>query len=104
MGMWGFIDRKQKDRDFAEEIESHLAHEEDSNLALGLSPESARRRARVRFGNPETYREREWRYQGIPWIEDLWRDFRFALRALKKKPGFVTIGVVVIVVGIGVNT
>jgi putative ABC transport system permease protein len=104
MGMRGFIDRKQKDRDFAEEIESHLAHEEDVNLALGLSPENARRRARVRFGNPETYREREWRYQGIPWIEDLWRDFRFALRALKKTPGFVTIAVVVIAVGIGVNT
>jgi putative ABC transport system permease protein len=104
MGMRGFINRKQKDRDFAEEIESHLAHEEDANLALGLSPENARRRARVRFGNPETYREREWRYQGIPWIEDLWRDFRFALRGLKKAPGFVSVVIVVIAVGIGVNT
>ena len=50
MGMRGFIDRKQKDRDFAEEIESHLAHEEDANLAWGHSPEEARRRARLRFG------------------------------------------------------
>ena len=104
MGLWGSIDRTEKDRDFAEEIESHLAHEEDSNLAWGLSPEDARRRARVRFGNPRTYREREWRYQSVPLIEDLWRDFRFALRALRKTPGFVTIVVLVIAVGIGLNT
>ena len=104
MGVRGVIDRTQKDRDFAEEIESHLAHEEDKNLTWGLSPEEARRQARVRFGNPRTYREREWRDRSIPWIEDLWRDFRFALRALKKAPEFVTIAIVVIAVGIGVNT
>ena len=104
MGGWGSVDRTQKDRDFAEEIESHLAHEEDANLAWGHSPEEARRRARVRFGNPRTYRERAWRYQSVPWIEDLWRDFRFALRALKKSPGVVTIVLVLIAVGIGLNT
>jgi putative ABC transport system permease protein len=104
MGGWGSVDRTQKDRDFAEEIESHLAHEEDANLAWGLSAEESRRRARVRFGNPRTYRERAWRYQSVAWIEDLWRDFRFALRALKKAPGFVTIVLVLIAVGIGLNT
>lgn len=104
MGMRGGVDRTQKDLDFAEEIESHLAHEEDANLAWGLSPQEARRQARLRFGNPETYREREWRYQGVPWIDDLWRDFRLALRALRKEPAFVTIAVVVIAVAIGLNT
>ena len=104
MGGWGSVDRTQKDRDFTEEIESHLAHEEDANLAWGLSPYEARRRARLRFGNPRTYRERAWRYQSVPWIEDLWRDFRFALRALKKAPGFVTVVLVLIAVGIGLNT
>ncbi|HET8826767.1 MAG TPA: ABC transporter permease [Terriglobales bacterium] len=103
MGLWGSIDRTKKDRDFTEEIESHLAHEEDANLGWGLSPEDARRRARLRFGNPRTWREREWRSQSVPWIEDLWRDLRFALRALRKEPGFVTIAVVVIAVGIGLN-
>ena len=104
MGLWGSADRTKKDRDFAEEIESHLAHEEDANLAWGLSPEDARRRARVRFGNPRTYREREWRSRSVRWIEDLRRDFRFSLRALKKAPGFVTVAVLVIAVGIGLNT
>ena len=83
-----FTGRTRKDQDFAEEIESHLAHEEDANLARGFSPEEARRQAHLRFGNPRTVREKEWRYRSIAWIEDLRRDFSFAVRALRKSPGF----------------
>ncbi len=104
MSVRRFTGRTHKDQDFAEEIESHLAHEEDSNRTRGLSPEDAHRQARVHFGNVRTVREREWRYRSIPWIEDLWRDFRFALRALGKVPGFTIIAILVIAVGIGVNT
>ncbi|HEX8712866.1 MAG TPA: ABC transporter permease [Terracidiphilus sp.] len=103
MNMPRFTGRTQRDQDFAEEIESHLAHEVDANQSRGLSPEDARRQARVRFGNPRTVREREWRYHSIPWVEDLWRDFRFAVRALCKTPGFTIIALAVIAVGIGVN-
>jgi putative ABC transport system permease protein len=103
MSLQRFRDREGKDRDFAEEIESHLGHEKDANVARGFSPEDARREARVRFGNPRSAREREWDYRSLPWIENLWRDFRFALRALAKAPGFAAIAVVVIAVGIGVN-
>jgi putative ABC transport system permease protein len=104
MNLRRFSHRTRKDRDLAEEIESHLAHEEDANLARGLSPEEARRQARLRFGNPCTVREREWRYRSFPWISDLKRDFSFAVRALAKTPGFTAIAVLVIAVGIGVNT
>ncbi len=104
MSVRRFTDRTKKDQDFAEEIESHLAHQKDANLARGLSEADARREARVRFGNPRTVREREWRYRSFPGIEDLWRDLRFALRALAKTPGFALITVAVIAVGIGVNT
>jgi putative ABC transport system permease protein len=99
-----FSDRTRKDQEFAEEIESHLAHEADANLARGLDSEEARRQAAVRFGNSRTVREREWRYRSLPWIEDLGRDLRFALRSLAKSPGIAVIAVVVIAVGIGVNT
>jgi len=61
-----FADRTRKDQDLAEEIESHLAHEQDANAARGLSPEEARRRAYVRFGNPRTTRERVWRDSSLP--------------------------------------
>ena len=104
MNLQRFTDRTRKDEDLAEEIESHLAHAQDANAARGLSPEEARRQAYVRFGNPRATRERMWRYRSIPWLEDLWRDLRFALRGLGKTPGFTMIAILVIAVGIGVNT
>ena len=52
MGFQRYLNREKKDRDLAEEIQSHLAHEVDTNLARGLSEAEARRKARLRFGNP----------------------------------------------------
>ncbi len=43
-------------------------------------------------------------YRSLPWIEDFWRDLRFVLRSLAKTPGFTAIAILVIAVGIGVNT
>jgi len=104
MNLRRFVDRSKKDRDLAEEIESHLAHERDANMSRGLAPDESRRRANLRFGNARTTRERVWRYRSLPWIEDLWRDLRFALRSLAKTPGFATVAVLLIAVAIGVNT
>jgi putative ABC transport system permease protein len=99
-----FMHRTRKDEDLAEEIESHLAHAQDANAARGLTAEEARRQARLRFGNSRVTRERVWRYRSLPWLEDVWRDLRFALRSLAKTPGFTAIAILVIAVGIGVNT
>ena len=88
----------------AEEIESHLAHEQDQNAARGLPPQEARRQARLHFGNPRATRERVWRYRSFPLVEDAWRDLRFALGSLARTPGFTAIALLVIAVGIGVNT
>ena len=104
MSLRRFVQREKKDADLAEEIESHLAHEQDANIARGLSLEEARRQARLKFGNPQATRERVWRYRSLPWIEDAWRDLRFGLRSLAKMPGFTAIAIIVIAVGIGANT
>ncbi|HEY4359099.1 MAG TPA: ABC transporter permease [Acidobacteriaceae bacterium] len=104
MSLRDFVDRSRKDQDLAEEIESHLAHEQDVNLARGLTPEQARRSAKVRFGNPRTTRERVWRESSFPWIDTIQRDVRFALRTLAKTPGFTVIAILLIAVATGVNT
>jgi predicted permease len=99
-----FTDRARKDEDLAQEIESHLAHEQDAQAARGVPAEQAQRRARLRFGNPRTLRERVWRYRSLPWLDDAVRDLRFALRSLKRTPGFTIVTLLVLAVGIGVNT
>ena len=104
MNIRRYMDRTRKDEDLAEEIESHLAHEQDQNAARGLPAQEARRQARLRFGNPRATRERVWRYRSFPMVEDLWRDLQFALRGLGKTPGFTIIAILVIAVGVGVNT
>jgi putative ABC transport system permease protein len=99
-----FTHHTKKDEDRAEEIESHLAHEQDANAARGLSPLEPRRQARLRFGNFRATHERVLRYRSFLWIEDGWRDLRFALRSLGRTPGFTTVALLVIAAGIGVNT
>jgi predicted permease len=104
MNLRRFLGRRAKDADLAEEIQSHLAHDEDLRTARGVDAEEARRQARVKFGGQNTVRESEWRYRSLPWVENLWRDLKFVARSLKKTPGFTAIAVIVIAVGIGVNT
>jgi putative ABC transport system permease protein len=99
-----FIHRARKDEDLAQEIESHLAHEQDAQAERGRSPDEARRRARLRFGNPRSTREQVWRYRSLAWLDDAARDLRFALRSLARMPGFTIVTLLVIAVGIGVNT
>ena len=104
MSLRRFVNRTRKDNDLAEEIQSHISHEEDANVWRGQAREEARRQAHLRFGNPRTVREQVWRYRSFPLLEDLRRDFYFGLRGLRKAPGFALIAILVIAVGIGVNT
>jgi putative ABC transport system permease protein len=99
-----FMHTKGKEKKLAEEIESHLGHEQDASIARGLFSQEARGYAVVKFGNPGTVREREWRYRSLFSIEDVWRDLRFARRSLAKTPGLTVIAILVVAVSIGLNT
>ena len=99
-----FTERTGRDAELAEEIQSHLAHDEDLRTARGVDADEARRQARVKFGAQNTVPEQEWRYRSLPWVEAVWRDLKFVTRSLAKTPGFTIIAILVIAVGIGVNT
>ncbi|MGA9718730.1 MAG: ABC transporter permease [Acidobacteriaceae bacterium] len=104
MNLRRFMGRKPKDADFAEEIDSHLAHDEDLRTARGIDADEAHRQARVKFGAQNTRRDEEWRRRSLPWLDAVGRDLKFVARSLKKTPGFTIIAILVIAVGIGVNT
>jgi putative ABC transport system permease protein len=104
MNLRRFMGRKAKDADFAEEIDSHLAHDEDLRTARGVNGEEAHRQARVKFGAQNSVRDEEWRRRSPPWLDAMGRDLKFVARSLRKAPGFTIVAILVIAVGIGVNT
>src|SRR5579863_7031204 len=98
-----FLGRNRKHDDFDAELESHLAMHTEDGIRAGLSPEEARRRALIRLGGTEQTRQAYRERSGLPWVEGLVRDLRYAVRAVMKYPVVTAIAILSIALGIGVN-
>src|SRR5687768_1392368 len=95
--------RQAVDRDLDDELAFHLEMETRKNLAAGLTPAEAARRARMRFG-PKALVEEECRdARGISFLETLVQDVRYALRGFRRSPVFALTVIGTIALGLGLN-
>ena len=99
----GLFHKGQRDREMAQELESHLQMHIDDNVRAGMSPEQARREALVKFGGMEAAKESVRETARLMWIDTALRDMQYALRGLRLNPGFATTAILSLTLGIGAS-
>ena len=95
---------RRAERALREELEFHLEMQARKHRDAGLAPAEAMRRARLEFGNLELAKEDARDVRGIRPVEELIRDVRYALRGLRRSPGFAISVMLTIGLGVGIST
>ena len=99
----GLFRKSRLEREMAAELEAHFAMHVEDNLRSGMSEAEARREARLKFGSVEAAKEAVREGSSLVAVETTMQDIRYALRGLRRNPGFATAAIVSLGLGIGAS-
>ena len=102
--LWSIVRFRRLEDDLAEELEFHRALTQQELERDGHSPRDARLAAHKMLGNLTRSREDARAVWIWPWLESVWQDIAYAVRSLRRQPGFTLVAIVALGVSIGLNT
>jgi hypothetical protein len=99
--VYGFFRSRRLDSDFDDEIETHISMAAEDKIRRGMTPEDARRAARIELGGLTELREAGRAVRGLPWLGTFALDMRLGSRMLGKSWGLTLIGGMAMAIAIG---